>query len=160
MFSPCVFELLVLLCHHLSVKEIRQLINNNTKAKLWPHRRQGGHLCIHAGLQCFFFFFFFSIRSVVIEKKIRTGGPALWGKTKGARSFWPGEEEALVGPHHSIPVLKGHLQWGQRLSSWGATWRRQGTMGISCTRRGFPLIHKIFFFYKIIFFTKIFFFGL
>lgn len=103
------------------------------------------------------FFFFFSIRSVVIEKKIRTGGPALWGKTKGARSFWPGEEEALVGPHHSIPVLKGHLQWGQRLSSWGATWRRQGTMGISCTRRGFPLIHKIFFFYKIIFFTKIFF---
>lgn len=144
MFSPCVFELLVLLCHHLSVKEIRQLVNNNTKAKLTTQtaRRTSLSPC---RLTTASFIYFFSVRTIVIEKKIRTGGPALWGKTEGVRPFWCGEEKALGGPHHSIPVPKGHLQWGQKLSSRGATWRRQGTMGISCTRRGFPLIHKIIF---------------
>lgn len=61
---------------------------------------------------------------------------------KGCRQvFWPWRTEGLGRPH-SITVLKGQLQRGQRISSQTATWRMQGAMGTSCTGRGLSWYKK------------------
>lgn len=50
------------------------------------------------------------------EEYQSAGEPALRGKSEGVRFLLSGGNKAQGGPYHSIPVLKGWLKRGQKLS--------------------------------------------
>lgn len=123
MFSPCVFELLVLL-YHLSVKEITPLVNNNMKAELWPHRRPGGDPCIPADSQAVQGFVFPFVMIIRKKRKCKIRTAVVLGRRKLYRGYgipWNTHKPwALNEPRGWSEDGSGHVQGSTQPPAPGA----------------------------------------